>query len=163
MPSNKREGIYFGLMMVFSMVFVMFFYNMYREGLLSTLTVSSALLHFALTFIVAFLLESFIVGPIARGIAFKLPYDKSKKVYVIIAVSTCMVTGMVICMSVFGLITALLSNSLEGPLLKNYFMLFIQNFVVAYPVQLLVVGPLARWILVKFIKKNSIQPKFEYN
>lgn len=124
------------------------------EGLISTLTFWSALFHFSLTFIVAFVFES-VIGPIARGIAFKLPFDKSKKVYVILANSTFTVIGMVICMSVFGLITALLSNGLEGSLLNHYFMLIIRNFVVAYPVQLLVVGPLVRWVLVKFIKNRT--------
>ena len=160
MPSNKKEGIYFALMMVFGMVFVMFFYNLYRLGLLSSISASSALLHFAMTFVVAFLVESFIVGPVARRLAFKLPIDKSKKIQVILAVSTCMVFGMVICMSVYGLITASLSNSLDGSLLKNYYMLIIYNFIVAYPAQLLIVGPLARWALVKFIRKNSVQPTF---
>ncbi|RKP58106.1 DUF2798 domain-containing protein [Cohnella endophytica] len=162
MPSNKREGIYFGLMMVFGMVSVMYFYNMYMEGLLGTLTFWSVLFNYSLTFIVAFIVETFLVGPIMRGIAFKLPYDKSKKLKVIVAVSTCMVVGMVICMSVYGLITAILSNHLEGSLFMHYFKLIIRNFAVAYPSQLLIVGPLSRWILVKFIK-NSAQPKLEYN
>jgi len=149
-------------MMVSGMVFVMFLYNMYMEGLLSTLTIWSISLNFALTFVVAFVLEAFIVGPIARGIAFKLPYDKSKRIYVILVVSTCMVIGMVLCMSVFGLIITILSSSLEGSLLDNYFVLIIRNFVVAYPAQLLVVGPLARWVLVTFIKDNT-HSKIEYN
>ena len=155
MPSNKKEGIYFGLMMCFGMVFVMFFYNMYMNGLLTSLPISGILSQFVLAFIVAFLVESFIVGPIARKAAFSLPYDKSKLLYVILATSTCMVIGMVICMSVFGLITSMIMNGIEGSFISNYGRTILKNVVVAYPAQLLVIGPLVRFLFVKFVKNEA--------
>lgn len=157
MPSNKREGIIFGLMMVFCMVSIMMVYNLYMEGLLGTLTVGSAILQFIFTFMVAFIVES-LIGPLMRKIALKLPYDKSKKVYLIIANSTCMVIGMVICMSLFGLIMSLVNGGIEGSVFQHYMTLIGRNFILAYPAQLLVVGPLVRWIFVKYIQeKNSPQ------
>lgn len=84
---------------------------------------------------------------------FKLPFDKSKKLYVALAISTCMVVGMVLCMSVFGLITAALSNGLnENSLFSAYLMIVLKNFILAYPLQLLIMGPLVRGIFVKFVK-----------
>lgn len=136
------------------MVSVMYSYNMYMEGLFSTLTLGSAFLHFCITFVVAFLCES-VIGPIARGVASKMPIDKSKKAYVILANSTCMVIGMVMIMSFYGLITAVLSNGVEGPLLKQYVQMIIRNVIVAYPAQLLVVGPLVRWVFGTFIKNKT--------
>lgn len=155
MPSNKKEGIIFGLMMCFGMVCVMFFYNMYLNGLLTTLPISGILSQFALTFIVAFLVESFIVGPIARKAAFSLPYDKSKTLYVILATSTCMVIGMVLCMSVFGLVISMVNNGIEGSLLANYGRTILKNVIVAYPAQLLVIGPLVRFLFVRFVKNAA--------
>ena len=155
MPSNKKEGIIFGLMMCFGMVCVMFFYNMYMNGLLTTLPIYGILSQFALTFVVAFLVESFIVGPVARKAAFALPYDKSKQLYVILATSTCMVIGMVACMSVFGLITSMINNGIEGSILSNYGRTILKNVIVAYPAQLLVIGPLVRFLFVKFVKNET--------
>lgn len=140
--------------MVFCMVLVMFWYNMYMEGLIGTLTIGSAILHFCISYVVAFLCEA-VVGPIARGIANKLPFDKSKKLNVILANSTCMVIGMVFIMSFYGLITAMLANGVEGPLLNQYFKLVMRNVVVAFPAQLLVVGPFVRWVFVKFIQNKT--------
>ncbi|MBD7966738.1 DUF2798 domain-containing protein [Paenibacillus gallinarum] len=156
MPSNKKEGIIFGLMMCFGMVCVMFFYNMYLNGLLTTLPISGILSQFALTFVIAFLVESFIVGPIARKAAFSLPFDKSKTLYVILATSTCMVIGMVLCMSVYGLITSMIMNGIEGSILANYGRTILKNVIVAYPAQLLVIGPLVRFLFVKFVKDEPV-------
>lgn len=84
---------------------------------------------------------------------FKMPFDKSKKLYMVLAMSTCMVVGMVLCMSVFGLITAVLSNGLnENSLFSAYLMIVLKNFILAYPLQLLIMGPLVRGIFVKFVK-----------
>lgn len=160
LPSNKREGIIFGLMMVTGMVLVMSFYNFYMSGTLRTLTVFSAFWQLALTFIVAYVIESFIVGPIATKIAFSLPYNKSKRLFVIIALSTCMVIGMVICMSGYGLIMMSISGGIDDSIIHHYGKLLAQNFVVAYPLQLLFVGPISRWILATFIQNgNQQKPK----
>lgn len=155
LPSNKKEGIIFGLMMCFGMVCVMFFYNMYLNGLLTTLPIYGILSQFALTFVIAFLVESFIVGPIARKAASSLPYDKSKTLYVILATSTCMVIGMVLCMSVFGLVISMVNNGIEGSILANYGRTILKNVIVAYPAQLLVIGPLVRFLFVKFVKNEA--------
>ena len=45
------------------------------------------LIQFILVYIIAFVLESFLVGPIAKKLAFALPFDKSKKVLVILSMA----------------------------------------------------------------------------
>lgn len=155
MPSNKKEGIIFGLMMCCGMVLIMFFYNLALNGLLTTLPIGGILAQFALTFIVAFLVESFIVGPVARKAAFALPYDKSKQLYVILATSTCMVIGMVVCMSIYGVINSMIFSEMEGSFLSNYAHTVLKNVIVAYPTQLLIVGPLVRWLFTSFVKEKQ--------
>lgn len=105
LPSNKKEGILFGLMMVFGMVLFMYTYNLMIEGLWRELSVAAIILQFLVTVIVAFVVESFLIGPVAGGFVSKLPYDKTKKWKNILAMSTCMVIGMVLSMSAFGLIS----------------------------------------------------------
>lgn len=114
MPTTKKEDFYFGLMMCFGMVVVMTFYNLLTHGLIGTISLKEILIQFILGFITAFLLELFIVGPVAKKIALSLPYDKSNKVFVILSISFFMVIEMVLCMSLYGLWTAYLSNSLIG-------------------------------------------------
>ncbi|CAI6325158.1 hypothetical protein NRS6167_21080 [Bacillus subtilis] len=113
MPTNKKEGLIFGVMMCFGMVCVMSIYNAIINGAIqdfSLVTVSEMVIGFML----ALLLDLLLVGPLAKKIAFSLPFDKSKKLYVILAMSTCMVIGMVLCMSVFGLVTPLYQMELTG-------------------------------------------------
>ncbi|MGB3262225.1 DUF2798 domain-containing protein [Paenisporosarcina sp.] len=155
MPNNKKEGILFGLMMVFGMAAVMYSYNLVVEGLWVTMSSTEIVINFLITMIIAFIIESFVIGPIATGVVSKLPYDKSKNWKNIIAMSTCMVTGMVLSMSVYGLVLKGMSTGIEGSSLSNYIRLIGQNFIMAYPLQLLIVGPIARWVLTTFIQNRN--------
>ena len=153
MPTTKRESVYFGLMMCFGMVLFMTSYNLWTNGLLGMITLKELLIQFILVYIIAFLLESFIVGPIAKKIAFALPYDKSRKGLVILSMAFFMVCGMVLCMSLYGLGTAYYFHSIEGDaMLASYFSLVGKNFIFAFPLQLLIVGPIVRYLFTRFVK-----------
>lgn len=158
MPATKKENVYFGLMMCLGMVVFMTFYNLFTHGLLGTLTFTEMVLQIILVFIVASLMELFIVGPIAKRIAFSLPFDKSNKLYVILSLAFFMVIGMVLCMSFYGLMTSYMSNSLNGKsLLQSYCDLVLQNFVFALPLQLLIVGPGVRYLFSKYVKARDLK------
>ena len=97
------------------------------------------------------------VGPVAKKMAFSLPYDKSKKGLVILSLSFFMVTGMVLCMSLFGLGMAYVTNSLGGgSLFAQYVSMVGKNFLIAFPLQLILVGPLVRYLFVKFVKGRGV-------
>ncbi|PJH93163.1 DUF2798 domain-containing protein [Bacillus sp. SN1] len=152
MPTNKKEGLIFGVMMCFGMVCVMSIYNAIINGAIQVFSLVTVF-EMVIGFMVALLLDLLLVGPLAKKIAFSLPFDKSKKLYVILAMSTCMVIGMVLCMSVFGLVTAALSNGINGgSIFSAYLMIVLKNFILAYPLQLLIMGPLVRGIFMKFVK-----------
>jgi hypothetical protein len=107
-------------------------------------------------FIIALLIEICIVGPCAKKIVFALPFDKSKKVNMIIAMATTMVIGMVFFMSFYGMAMMYLHNGLHGDsFVTIYFSVFIKNFIMAYPLQLIIMGPLVRFIFGKFVLKNK--------
>lgn len=152
MPANKKEGLIFGVMMCFGMVCVMSIYNAIINGAIQDFSLMTVF-EMAIGFMVALLFDLLLVGPLAKKIAFRMPFDKTKKIYVILAMSTCMVIGMVLCMSVFGLVTAVLANGLNGDsLFSAYLMMVLKNFILAYPLQLLIMGPLVRGIFMKFVK-----------
>ncbi|MEH7097147.1 DUF2798 domain-containing protein [Neobacillus vireti] len=158
MPTTKRESILFGTMMCFGMVLIMSVYNLFLNGLIGELSVGEMFIEGAIGFMIALFLDLFLVGPTAKKVAFMLPYDKSKKVYVILAISFCMVVGMVLFMSLYGLGTAFLNNGVRtGSMITSYFSIVIKNFIVAFPLQLLIMGPIVRFLFVKIIKgKNSM-------
>lgn len=157
MPTNKKEGIYFGSMMCFGMVTVMTFYNLYLNGLLDDMAPLALIGNFVIGFIIALSLDLFVVGPVAKKVAFSLPFDKSKKVLVILAVSFCMVTGMVLTMSLYGVISAFLNGGLAGhSFISSYGYTIMMNFIVAFPLQLLVMGPLVRFLFIQFVQKKQV-------
>ncbi|EGL19248.1 MULTISPECIES: hypothetical protein [unclassified Paenibacillus] len=157
MPTTKKENVYFGLMMCCGMVVGMMSYNLVTNGLIGTISWKGILVQFVLCFITAFLVESFIVGPVAKKIAFSLPFDKSKQVPLILSLSFFMVIGMVLIMSMYGLATSYLLNPPVGTsLLESYFSLLVKNVSFALPLQLLIVGPTARYLFKRFVKSEEI-------
>jgi len=147
-------------MMCTGMVVVMMTFNLWHNGLLSKMSAFEILPQFILCFIIAFLVESFIVGPVARKIAFSLPFDKSNKILGVLAMSFFMVIGMVLIMSLYGMISAYLGNQLNGAsLLSTYLHTIARNFSLALPYQMIILGPLVRYVFGKFIKdKGSVVP-----
>ncbi|NQX60648.1 hypothetical protein [Paenibacillus qinlingensis] len=157
MPTTKKEEFYFGLMMCFGMVVFMTVYNLFTHGLIGSITWRGIVAQLFQIYLIAIVLELFIVGPIAKKMAFSLPYNKSKKLFVILFLAFFMVSGMVLCMSLYGLGNAYFSNSLQGEsLLGSYFTLVFQNFIFAFPLQLIIVGPLVRYVFVKVVKPASL-------
>ncbi len=160
LPTTKKEQIVFGIMMCTGMVVVMMTFNLWHNGLLSKMSAFEILLQFILCFIIAFLVESFIVGPVARKIAFALPFDKSNKILGVLAMSFFMVIGMVLIMSLYGMISAYLANQLNGAsVLSTYLHTIARNFSLALPYQIIILGPLVRYVFGKFIKdKGNVVP-----
>ncbi|MGN7415668.1 hypothetical protein [Paenibacillus sp. SAF-068] len=156
LPTNKKEQIIFGLMMCTGMVVVMMFFNLWHSRLLGEMSLLEILLQFIVCFVIAFLVESIIVGPVARKIAFALPFDKSNKMLGVLAMSFFMVIGMVLIMSMYGMISAYLADQLNGAsVLRTYLHTIARNFSLALPYQLIILGPLVRYVFGKFIKSNG--------
>ncbi|GAB6458497.1 hypothetical protein bcgnr5371_11420 [Bacillus cereus] len=156
MPTTRKENLQFGMMMCFGMVIVMTFYNLLLNGAGGLLHIKEIALELLIGFIIALLIEICIVGPCAKKIVFALPFDKSKKVNIIITMATLMVIGMVFFMSFYGMAMMYLHNGLHGDsFVSMYFSIFIKNFIMAYPLQLIIMGPLVRFLFAKFILKNK--------
>lgn len=144
MGQTKLQKFIFTLMMCFCMVLGMTIYNMIlNEGFHSNL-LNNLLKEFWLGFMVALLLDIFIVGKLAKPIAFKIvkPNKETKQIKIILAISSCMVIGMVLFMSMFG---AIIAAGFNIDALKLYPLCIVRNFVVALPLNLLIVSPMVRF------------------
>ncbi|PFE29256.1 DUF2798 domain-containing protein [Bacillus anthracis] len=156
MPTTRKENLQFGMMMCLGMVIVMTFYNLLMNGLGGPIHIKEIALELLIGFIIALLIEICIVGPCAKKIVFMLPFDKSKKANIIITMATVMVIGMVFFMSFYGMAMMYLHGGLQGDsFVSMYFSIFIKNFIMAYPLQLIIMGPLVRFLFAKFILKNK--------
>ncbi|WP_257008235.1 hypothetical protein [Bacillus sp. FJAT-45350] len=62
-------------------------------------------------------------------------------------------------MSVYGVILTAFMIGIEGSILTRYLTTVGLNFIVALPAQLLIVGPISRGLLTKFIKPATQQLK----
>ena len=123
-------------------------YNMIlNEGFHSNL-LNNLLKDFWLGFIVSLLLDIFIVGKLAKPLAFKIvkPTKETKQIKIILAISSCMVVGMVLFMSIFG---AIVSSGFTIDALKLYPLCVLRNFIMALPLNLLIVSPIVRFIFNK--------------
>lgn len=139
MPRNFKEAMLFTLLMCSMMVLGMSVWNLYLVGQFSW---SHLALGFLPGFVTAFLLDVLIVGPLVKGLAFKLLKDHHKRWQKIAVISGGMVLLMVTFMSLYGLLfngVAISWTSYSGA--------WLSNFIMALPLNFILVGPLARFIL----------------
>ncbi|AMR02717.1 MULTISPECIES: DUF2798 domain-containing protein [Bacillus] len=156
MPTTRKENLQFGMMMCLGMVIVMTFYNLLMNEAGGPIYIKEIALELLIGFIIALLIEICIVGPCAKKIVFMLPFDKSKKINIIVAMATTMVIGMVFFMSFFGMTMMHLHGGLQGDsFVSIYVSIFIKNFIMAYPLQLIIMGPLVRFLFAKFVMKKK--------
>ena len=112
MPQNKRESLIFTVMMCFFMVFFMSIYNVAcHHGALNLEIVKDAWIGFPIAYCFAMCCDWFLVSGLAKGFAFRfLVKPESEPFKKAIAVSCCMVVPMVIIMSFYGAMEAIVSG-----------------------------------------------------
>ena len=144
MGQTKLQKLTFTIMMCFGMVLGMTIYNMLLNEGFHAQFFNHLLKDFWLGFVVALLLDVFIVGKLAKPIAFKIvkPTPETKQIKIILTISFCMVVGMVLCMSMYG---AIIAAGFSTAALKLYPLCIIRNFIMALPLNLLIVSPLVRF------------------
>lgn len=155
MPTTRKESLYFGLIMCFGMVLFMTLYNFYINDTFGQISFLGGITNFLIGFIVAIILDLYLVGPIAKKIAFKLTANTSNVLFKILTISTCMVIGMAFFMSIYGLITSYFHNGLySNSIIKEFLSVFCRNFIVALPLQIIIMGPIVRFLFNKLIKTS---------
>ncbi|GGE31899.1 DUF2798 domain-containing protein [Streptococcus himalayensis] len=146
MPKTKKESFVFTFLMCSIMVFGMSIWNLVLVGQFSWGHVFAGFLP---AFILAFCLDVFLVGPIAKTIAFRLLHHLPQPVKIwqkILVISGTMALFMVTFMSLYGL----WMNGV-GLSLASYARAFLSNVVMALPLNFLLAGPLARLLLEKLL------------
>ncbi|UQZ33357.1 DUF2798 domain-containing protein [Paenibacillus sp. PK3_47] len=152
MGKNKKEALIFTSIMCFLMVVGMSFYNVIiTTGANSRLFINVAA-GLIPALVVALVLDIFVVGKIAKGIAFKLVKPADPMIKKVLFISFFMVCGMVLCMSLYG---TLAHYGFGGNFLGRYLKIAGLNFICALPLQLIVVGPLTRFLFTRMFPAGA--------
>ena len=110
-------------------------------------SIKAGWLGFPIAYIFAMCCDWFFVSKIAKGFAFKyLVKPDSSVLRKVISVSCCMVVTMVIIMSLYGAVEVSVEMGNFSNLLIIWLTNIPKNFVMALPYQLIIAGPLTRFV-----------------
>lgn len=154
MPKTKFQDFIFTLITAILMAYSMIVYNvaLNSETVLVNQTFLIALKEFPFEGLIVFILAYFVASPIAKKLAFKIVNPKTdNKIFIILSIQTFTVLFMVGLMSIYALFT---QNLINSNIICNYILLYCKNFIMAYPLQVFFIGPLARKIFKLFFKKQ---------
>lgn len=146
MPKSLGQEILFTILMVFVMVYAMICYNIaLAMGGLSNSVFLLAFHELPIMAPIAFVIDFFIVGPIAKKITFsKFNPEQTNPVFIILSISICSVWMMC------PLISLAATILFKGGFQKEMISIWLQTTAFNYPMaafwQLLVAGPLVRAI-----------------
>ena len=158
MPENKLQDFIYTLMMAFLMVYVMVCYNIsIHAGGLSNIVFLEALKELPFMWIIAIILEFFLIGKIAHNLTFKvLNSKKTPSIIISYGISIIIVTFMCPIMSLVATIF------INKPSLDIFISSWLQSMVLSFPMaicfQLFYAGPFVRFIF-KLIFKNKLSKK----
>jgi hypothetical protein len=141
MPKNKFQDVVFTAIMAIIMVYGMIVYNVaLNTGEVAGYTFLAALHELWIMAPIAFILEFFIVGKLARGLAFSVMQPTDKPQFITYAISICICCIMCPTMSLIA--TFLFKTPSFGMWIKTWAM----NFPMAICYQMFYCGPLVRLI-----------------
>lgn len=155
MPKNFKEELLFTAVMAGLMVLVMAGYNIALADGFSHHFIREVLTGYPLALVVAAICDLGIIGPGVKYIFFHFiinDYMKKKQIRIALTISVMMVAGMVTLMSLFGMVV---TQNFGGNALLTYLHTWIFNLFMALPLQLLIVGPIARAILGAVQKRTA--------
>ena len=126
------------------MIYIMGVYNVaLHTGGLKYATFGMAAHSFPLEWFIGFLLAFFVVSRTAKHFAFKVALPTDRPIFKILCIQTFTVCTMVPLMSLLGSIE---SSGLTADLPCIWLQTVAFNFVMAYPLQIFVVGPFCRFV-----------------
>ena len=154
MPKTRGESIFFTAITAWMMVYVMTLYN----TVLATRQFTNATFLIALKgmwveYIIIALLAYFVSGHLAKRCAFRVVQPGDRPIFIIFAIQTFTVIWQVAFASVLGVYHG---YGFTGNFVPDYLTTYCNNFIMAFPLQLIIVGPLARLIFrTLFIKPKK--------
>lgn len=152
MPRNKKEEIIFGVIICAIMVFFMGLLNIsVHLGGFNIESIKTNFIAFPVTFIIAFILEGLVVGKINHMLLEKFVSKGDSKNSYILFNCFFIVTLMSLIMTIIG---GLLGGDNIITILSEFFIRWPRNFCAAFFLNLLIAGPVSRFVL-KYIQSRT--------
>jgi len=149
--NNKLENFIFTAIVCFFMILGMSSYNSFLKNGFDNSMVLGIIIPFIPVYLIALTIDWFFIGPLAKKAAHKFTNKNTAFIKKILLISLFMVLGMSFCMS-------FLATTLEYGVNSEFFSFFIKtelrNFIVALPLQIILVGPLARTIFFRIFPQE---------
>lgn len=156
MPKTRGESIFFTAITAWMMVYCMTLYNtVLATNCFTNQSFWIALKGMWIEYIIIFLLAYFVSGHIAKYFAFRVVQPGDRPIFIIFAIQTFTVVVQVAFASVIGLYHG---YGFTVNIIPDYIMTYGRNFVMALPLQLFIVGPLARAIFQQLFIKVQENP-----
>ena len=153
MPRTRGESIFFTAITAWMMVYCMTLYNtVLATGSFTNATFLIALKGMWIEYVIIFLLAYFVSGHIAKFFAFRVVQPGDRPIFIILAIQTFTVVSQVFFASIIGLYHG---YGFTANFVPDYIMTYCKNFVMAFPLQLFIVGPLARLIFRSFFIRTK--------
>ena len=144
MPRTKGESIFFTAITAWMMVYVMTLYNtVLATGSFTNSTFLIALKGMWVEYVIIALLAYFVSSRLAKLCAFRIVQPGDRPIFIILTIQTFTVLWQVAFASVIGVYHG---YGFTGNFIPNYLTTYCKNFIMALPLQLIIVGPLARLI-----------------
>lgn len=153
MPKTTRESIFFTAITAWMMVYGMTLYNLVlSSGCFSNASFGLALREMWFEYFLIALCAYFISGPIAKKLAFRIVQPGDRPIAVILSIQVFTVVCQVALASVLGVWHG---YGFTVQFIPDYILTCCRNFMLALPLQLLVVGPLARGIFRAVFRRDT--------
>lgn len=144
MFQKKYQEVLFALLTSGLMIYCMGVYNVaLHTGGLTWSTFAHAAHSFPLEWAVGFLCALLIAGPLAPKLAFRVARPADRPIFKSLCIQTFTVCAMVPLMSLLGTVE---SRGVSADLPVIWIQTIVLNFLVAYPLQIFLVGPFCRAI-----------------
>lgn len=161
MPKTKFEALIFTLVTSGIMIYIMGTYNIaINSGGLKNSTFLDELYHFPLEYLIGFILAFFVASNISKALAFKIVVPTDRPILIILAIQVFTVCTMV---PLMGLMGVLENGGINANFIPTYLTTICENFLMALPLQVFLVGPFVRFAFRKTFRRKISQVKVEVN
>lgn len=142
MPKTRKESIIFTLMTAWMMVYIMTLYNtVVATGSFTNATFLYVLKDMWIEFIIIFCLAYFVSSKIAKYFAFKVVQEGDRAICIIVMIQVFTVIVQVGFASILGVYHG---YGFTNNFICEYLITYCKNFIMALPIQIFLVGPIAR-------------------
>ena len=153
MPKNKLQDVVFTLIMATIMVYGMIVYNVaLNTGSVTGKTFVMALHEMPIMVPIAFVLEFFVVGKLARMLTFSVMTPDDRPAFITYGISICICCIMC---PVMSLIATILFKQAGSEIISVWLQTTFMNFPVAFFWQLCYCGPFVRFLFGKMFPDNK--------